>query len=514
MIFKGKYTIKERLFLNMPTPERTELTQREFSEAETTFAKNRAAASIPLSIVNGDPLLNLGRHFIEGKEHYRGHTQEITAAAAQSYAVSTADAQLYDDYKRPPLRVPPVVPSSHFVNLNGLSKGIDTVSPTQPLGLDGTLSTVERPLKIARKEAEDELYTPLFSNRDNPESQIAAGSRVRELIGEVEQAVSIARNGGISLKLKPEGHTIATVVNGITRVRLLPSSVPVNKDRGDFDSGNCDALLNTSLANGERVAVLASYGNHMLVQMPGREGWVHKSNLGIMTDEMARNLENDYDETFYVGGTPLFYDDALGGHKVLLPADRLYQQDGNYYIMNTDNTGSVTLQQLQDIDSSQFTSGVRTPQELINFLYGLQMPYMWAVFDCSEVMRRMFRLLGYSVRKYSGDMMDDLAIIGEKKIMKTSQDLESLRDGIYVADLSFPFKKDDGQIGYKSNHMFVITKSNATPNAIDAFSYAFNMHGDSSSTEYPVGPHVCSEIGLKRQFERNRIISAIMLAEL
>lgn len=495
--------------------EALQLTEQQFGEAERIFEESNANASIPLSIIGGEPLRLFGSAFIQNT--YSGADEgdliKISAAADASYAMSRGYEEIYANWRTIAQlggireNVPPTIPFQ-FVNLRGLPRYDHAIPLLKDKNAIG--DTLTRLLDIAKNKAEGPLYTPLFANRNDPHSQMEARLHVQTLISKLTGDIQTIQDGGEPLVLKIHNQERALVIDSITRAKLLPVALPVNSTPGDFDSGNCDVMLNTSFAPGEHVHILASYGNHMFVRMFGREGWVPRSHLSRQTERDAKLFARQYESVFYVGSDPLFYASAAPGRqKALLPADVIYHKDGSFFVMDSlPKINTVVIHQLPAIPDTSVTRGLTTPQEALNFLFQLKLPYLWGVFDCSEVMRRMFALLGHSVRKYSGDMVEDLAVLEEPTHIDTRDGLTRLADGMYIGNLSTPVAKD-GQTNYRSIHMFLMTKMGKQ---LDAFSYAFEMLSAQGEREFPVGADVRDIDDLAAQFQRNRRISVQQIA--
>jgi hypothetical protein len=307
----------------------------------------------------------------------------------------------------------------------------------------------------------------------------------------------------------------AEIIAPVTRGFLYPMATPVNLDENDFDSGNCDAHLNTSFRRGDQVSVLAKYNepltNHTFwfVEANNRHGWISSANAVDLDQEKTARQPDDMVPYFYTGSEPYF--DQFG-QVVLLPGDTLYFANDSFGVKTVDSNKKWIFRPLADISEENVrpieTTNKNSIQEVMDFAYNLKLPYMWSVYDCSEVLRRIGLQLGFELQKYSGDaMMQIQQMFGTENTFEATQesDLGVLGDGVYIANLLYPIPDTKS---FSSKHMFLITKKDGT---VSAFSYAFAILGDEGYEE-PIGAHASGKDGLNLQFERGRKLSLTKIA--
>jgi hypothetical protein len=457
----------------------TELTPKDI---DRKARENKSAASVRLTP--------------EGKPIPLAEPGRKSATAMEAYAISTANQYLFKEQHTDVIR-PMLPPVNDFRSVLETPIAQSSARPTPK----DSVARVAELIEIAGK-INAELYTPFMG----AEGQILITQYVQDLIGKIRESLD---NSSSQTESNPELFIFpqplqAEIVDSVTRAFLYPLSAPVNQP-DDFDSGNCDYHLNTSFRRGDRGHVVASSGQYVFfISDYGTYGWID-----LQHTAMVKNFEKEQQEMFYTGGKPLFFEVA-GQKYVVLPGDSVYLEDGKYIVKTRNASGAVSLQELPALNRTEISGKLdfSQPQDLqvaIDFLNNLQMPYMWSVFDCSEVMRRMFLLAGIQLPKYSGDMMTELAKISpDQSDVTEASEIMQLRDGVYVMNLLNPSKPKESQ----SIHMFLVVKKGGE---LKAFSYAFDIIGD-EQVEQPIGPHVCGVEALTKQLAKGRQFTVTPIA--
>lgn len=442
------------------TPERKRgLSLREREAISEVSARINGSVAIAHSLT-GAPLFELTRQIIDG--NYPGNGQEIFRAAAQSYALDTRDKGLYDLVGRlPDLEAPRF--DGEFVVLDLLFKRNTAHEEALVLNREEITRKIEELLGYAQIRAprSEVIYSPFFIDTLDIESQLMITGRIRRLYARLETDLEHLKRGDRVLELKVEDQPVAgMVINPITRGKCIPTSFAGNKNPKDIETGNSDAFFNTSFRRGDRVVVLANYRGYSFVGTRGSYGWVRTGDVAL--------IGREDNEVFYVGEGPLFLEQSQA---VLLPGDSVFVdlETSKYFLP----------------DPEVLTEGFSTPQQFLNFLYNAQLPYIFGVFDCSELIRRAFKILGYDIPKYSADINAELSKLGTQTIVSTPEELALVQDGLYIA--------------FRLGHMYVVTVRSGK---FEAFSQTFNIKGDSGEVEYPVGPHVCHKQALVEELER------------
>lgn len=377
---------------------------------------------------------------------------------------------------------------------------------------DRVLQVIEELLSYTLRSSADNkaVYAPFFTDTKDPESQIAITGEIWGLKKDLEGDMKLLKEKGTAFKLKVRSKPqLGVVTNPTTRGKNLPTSLVGSLQRGDIETGRSDILLNTSFRRGDRVAVLATYEKYSLVCMKGAAGWVKTSDVGFISNDgrlasikVDGNAEDNI-EYFYVGRGPFFVEqkDVFSGHKtsqtVILPGDTVMANPRLewFCLPRKHPEGTLSWTQVENTGFASLTAGFKTPQEFLDFIYHSRLPYVFGVFDCSEIIRRAFKVLGYDLPKYSADISVELAKLETQSVVATKEELNQVQDGLYIV--------------FRPGHMYVVTVQKGK---FEAFSQAFEIKGDSGETEYPIGPHVGHKEMLLGEIERGRQLTFSKIA--
>jgi hypothetical protein len=414
--------------------------------------------------------------------------------AVQAFALSIGDPSLYEEYFD-------ARPRPEFPDSQGFTSVL-TVAPERhstELTREAIKAMITKHIDTAAKKT-TAIFTPFMSGLQ----QIRVGQFVQNTIADIQNALATdSADSGIEILATPQP---AEVINSVTRVFLYPSTTPVNK-ANDFDPGNCDLHLNSSFRRGDRGLIGArTNGFVFFVSAFGSSGWVDERHV-----DTEVQTENALREVFYTGGSPLFISVDGEGHSIL-PGDSLYTDGATYMVKVRNKAGDIKTHHIalesEGLRAENVTPGFDFSErkgwdDAISFLTNLDLPYMWSVFDCSEVLRRMLLMGGITVSKYSGDMMNDLKEITPlQATIATAEELDALPNGIYTINL---IMADGG-----SGHMYFVVKNG---NDLAAFSYAFDIQADAPKVvDNAIGPHFCGKEALKLQLAKGRKLVASQLA--
>lgn len=430
----------------------------------------RSSASLPVT-AEGQPILPLD-------------PTRKNEAAVQAFAISTADKELFraQHTEVGPSFLPSV---DQFQSvLNQLEVG-----PSVPPTRETVIAKIQELIGFAEKMDMDKLYTPFIG----VEGQVFIAQYVQALVAEVREALNNVSGSEEQSDLQILSQPVkAEIVESVTRAFLYPSASPVNEP-DDFDSGKCDLHLNTSFRRGDRGYIVATVGPYdFFMSDYGTYGWIDSAYAAA-----TENVSAEPEEMFYVGDEPLFLTTDNENY-VILPGDTIYLVQGQYVAKVRSANGALSFQPLPALQPEKITGKLDFSQSTdlqiaVDFLNNLQMPYMWSVFDCSEVVRRVFLMAGIPLGKYSGDMMADLGKISPAQSLITGPEgLVGLKDGMYVLNL-LDLKRPPGT---ESIHMFFVVKK---AGELSAFSYAFQIVGSDGQVEEPIGPHTCGIAALTQQ---------------
>jgi hypothetical protein len=461
---------------------------------ESLALATRACAAVPVSD-KGRPLFKFYGAMLEQGRYsqvgVRGMTS-ILRAAARSYALSVGSEDLYRLCCgcEPTTDKIPRVDKFKFIHpLWRLTRAL--CYPSLDVDTAEVLSRIRQLGDIAENLLKsDHLYSPFFKETQ-PHRQVEIGgdlTQLRETLYRDVDALECGKRAGTLMLLMPR---TGIVIGSMCRAHLLPMMVPVSDKPGDFDSGYCDKLSHTSFRLGDRVIIVASYGQFQLIATDGSCGWVEETDVAILEEDSAWHIDDAFLEVFYGGGQPNFLDSTT-----ILPGDSLWWDGKSYYQARRSIRGAPILRKVETVEGMR----IDTPQGLLEFLYGIRLPYLYSLFDCSEVSRRALNLAGFSVRKHSGDALDDLTeVLGEPQQVRARADLDNLEDGLYHVNLL-----EEKSVGQISRHIYWVTVWDGN---IDVFSYAFRVLGNDGSFEYPVGSHTCGREALIHQLSYGRFLS-------
>lgn len=359
-------------------------------------------------------------------------------------------------------------------------------------------------LSLAKNYLKGQVYTPFINRFNGHYQQIDIFQSIQILCQTIEKDLHSFNQKNVNAQALKfyDCSQNAMIIGGIVRAYLLPQSISVSLEPKDYDTGRCNIFCNTSFRRGDLVFIIAKYKDFYFVWNSASYGWVKSRNLAYLSEKSMHRINSNFKQEFYVGHKPYFAE----LEQVVLPGDTVFTRKNEIYLAVRDNNMNLVLKKINDMLPETITNFIKTPAELVNFVYGLNLPYMYAVFDCSEIIRRCFILLGYNVRKYSGDLIADLVDAGIEEITISDKDkLSQLNNGLYIANLLE--RRQQGEL--VSKHLYLVLK---TDKEFRALSYAFQILNGDNVYEFPIGIHENTVDGLINQIHANHIIKFYNIA--
>ncbi len=436
----------------------------------------RAGLTQPTSLNELHPILNE----LIGAADPEIYRDSVHLTSSQASALLRGDEEAYKAFSSERDEIPDVSNLSFAEKLkklppyNHLSESIST------LGEQEVISMISRMIDGTSRLFPEHVYIPFFQ-KESIDSQIDIFPLIEDLKMNLRTTLGQRRRGIESndrLKIfNTNERPQVEVIDSITYGNLLPTSIAASNNSAEFDSDEVNLMQVTSFGRGDKVVLLATYGDYALATSGDGYGWINIDQVASIDEQ---KIIQNAKVVYYKGGEPIFYTDINREKRTLLPGDTVYEDSGQYYILQrNEKTKDVSLYPIDNLSSEKITEKLETPQELLDFLYGLDVPYIRGIFDCSEIYRRAFKLLGYQVGKYSGRIMRTVEqALGFSENERIIEDFSYLSDGIYLSNILD---------GTHSKHVSLLVITNGQ---IEVYSYTHDQ--EDPAYEYPhiLGRHI------------------------
>lgn len=290
---------------------------------------------------------------------------------------------------------------------------------------------IQKMIAASQKRFQQDVYSSFFEN-ENQESQINMHPAITLLVQNLQHALNMPDSESLLRIYQPAEREKAEVIDSIVYAHILPTSLPGTSEKGRFNTDEVNTMVGTTFGRGDKVVTLAEFEEYSLVSDGERYGWIDRQRVA---GEKEVATYKDVQPVYYTGGQPYFYQTAIGESSSILPGDTIYQKGPEYFVIRKDAVDATPALQKVNPPKETISSMLSTPQEIADFLFGLDLPYIRGVFDCSEVIRRTFKMMGKSVGKFSGKIMETIAKTVQAEQEITIDELFSLSDGVYISNL-------------------------------------------------------------------------------